>query len=108
MKHESRDEWANSGFGLYMVNEICKHLNGSFCIISYGNYILIDNHGIKYGETEFKGTAIGMRVPSKISNAQKIISKISAQGEMQARTIRNAFKNASMPSKGLMSELTIE
>ena len=108
MKHESRDEWANSGFGLYMVNEICKHLNGSFCIISYGNYILIDNHEIKYGETEFKGTAIGMRVPSKISNAQKIISKISAQGEMQARTIRNAFKNASMPSKGLMSELTIE
>ena len=109
MKQESRDEWANSGFGLYMVNEICKHLNGSFCIISYENYILIDNHGIKYGETKFKGTAIRMRVPSKkISNAQKIISQIAAQGEMQARTIRNAFKNASMPSKGLMSELTIE
>lgn len=109
MKQKSHDEWANSGFGLYMVNEICKHLNGSFCIISYGNYILIDNHGIKYGETNFKGTAIRMRIPSKnISNAQTIISQIAKQGEMEARTIRNAFKNASMPSKGLMSELNIE
>ena len=108
-KQKSRDEWANSGFGLYMVNEICKHLNGSFCIISYGNYMLIDNHGIKYGETNFKGTAIRMRVPSKkISNAQTIISQIATQGELEAKTIRNAFKNASMPSKGLMSELNIE
>ena len=109
MKQKSNDEWANSGFGLYMVNEICKHLNGSFCIISYGNYMLIDNHGIKYGETNFKGTAIRMRVPSKkISNAQTIISQIATQGELEAKTIRNAFKNASMPSKGLMSELNIE
>ena len=109
MKQKSSDEWANSGFGLYMVNEICKHLNGSFCIISYGNYMLIDNHGIKYGVTNFRGTAIRMRVPSKkISNAQTIISQIATQGEMEAKTIRNAFKKASMPSKGLMSELNIE
>ena len=109
MKQKSCNEWANSGFGLYMVNEICKHLNGSFCIVSYGNYMLIDNHGIRYGETNYKGTAIRMRVPSKnILNAQTIISKIAKQGEMEAKTIRNAFKNASMPSKGLMSELNIE
>ena len=108
MKQKSHDEWANSGFGLYMVNEICKYLNGSFCIISYGNYMLIDNHGIKYGETNFKGTAIRMRVPSShVSNAQEIISQIARQGEMEASTIRNAFKNASMPSKGLMSELNM-
>lgn len=92
-----------------MVNEICKHLNGSFCIISYGIYILIDNHGIKCGETNFRGTAIRMQVPSKkISSAQTIISQIATQGEMEARTIRNAFKNASMPSKGFMSELNID
>lgn len=71
--------------------------------------MLIDNHGIRYGETNYKGTAIRMRVPSKnILNAQTIISKIAKQGEMEAKTIRNAFKNASMPSKGLMSELNIE
>lgn len=108
-KQRSRDEWANSGFGLYMVNEICKYLNGSFCIISYGNYMLIDNHGIKYGETNFHGTAIRIRVPSKkISNAQEIISRIASQGEAEAKTIRNAFKYASMPSKGLMIDLNIK
>lgn len=107
-KQKSHDEWANSGFGLYMVSSICKKLNGSFCIISYGDYMLIDNHGIKYGETNFQGTAIRIRVPSKrISNAQNIISQIAAQGEMEAKTIRNAFKSASTPSKGLMSELNI-
>ena len=91
-----------------MVSEICKHLNGSFCLISYGNYLLIDNHGIKEGETLFKGTAIRMRVPSKkIENAQSIITQISRQGENEAKTIRNAFKTASIPSKGLMEDLQI-
>ena len=108
-KQKSSDEWANSGFGLYMVSEICKHLNGSFCIISYGNYMLIDNHGIKTGETSFHGTAIRMRVPSKkISSAQSIISTIASQGEAEAKTIRSAFKTASTPSKGLMAELNIK
>nr|WP_288294797.1 ATP-binding protein [uncultured Granulicatella sp.] len=107
-KQNSKDSWANSGFGLYMVSEICKHLNGSFCLISYGNYLLIDNHGITEGETLFKGTAIRMRVPSKkIENAQSIITQISLQGESEAKTIRNAFKTASIPSKGLMEELQI-
>lgn len=109
MKQKNNDEWANSGFGLYMVSEICSHLNGSFCIISYDDYVLIDNHGIKSGKTSFEGTAIRMRVPSKkIESAQAIISQISMQGEDEAKTIRNAFKTASTPSKGLMHDLNIE
>ena len=92
-----------------MVSEICKYLNGSFCIISYGNYILIDNHGVQAGETSFHGTAIRMRVPTKrISSAKEIISIIAAQGESEAKTIRNAFKTASIPSKGLMTQLNIK
>ena len=107
-KQRNNDEWANSGFGMYMVSEICRHLNGSFCMISYGNYLLIDNHGVSEGETSYAGTAIRMRVPSKrISNAQEIISRIASQGENEAKTIRNAFKHASTPSKGLMDELNI-
>lgn len=107
-KQRNRDEWVNSGFGLYMVSEICKHLNGSFCIISYENYMQIDNHGVKTGETSFHGTAIRMRVPSKqIKDAQNIISIISHKGESEAKTIRNAFKKASTPSKGLMEQLNI-
>lgn len=109
LKQKSSDEWANSGFGLYMVSEICRHLNGSFCIISYENYMLIDNHGVTTGGTSFKGTAIRMRVPSKkIASAQKIISEIASRGEAEAKTIRNAFKTASTPSRGLMEELNIQ
>ena len=108
-KQRSNDAWANSGFGLYMVSEICKLLNGSFCLISYNNFLLIDNHGVKAGETSFHGTAIRMRVPSKkISSAQDIISTIARNGEAEARTIRNAFKTASTPSKGLIAELNIK
>ncbi len=88
MKQRNRDEWANSGFGLYMVSEICKHLNGSFCIISYGDYMLIDNHGAKFGEIIFRGTAIRIRVPTKkISSAQNIISQIATKGEVEAKAI---------------------
>ncbi len=75
----------------------------------YEDYLLIDNHGVKSGNTSFKGTAIRMRVPSKrIANAQSIISKIASQGETEAKTIRNAFKSASIPSKGLMKDLNIQ
>lgn len=103
MKQKSDDMWTNSGFGLFKVSEICKHLNGSFCLVSYGSYILIDNHGINTGSTYFKGTAIRIRVPcDKISNAHDIISMIASRGEEQSKNIRNAFKKASSPSKGLI------
>ena len=109
MKQRSKDEWANSGFGLYMVSEICKYLKGSFCIISYDDYLMIDGDGIHSGKTSFEGTAIRIRIPSKeIDSAQSIISRIAAQGETEAKTIRNAFKVASTPSKGLMDELNIK
>lgn len=100
------DVWENSGFGLYMVSEICKYLNGRFCIASYGNYIVIDKDGVYKGETSYKGTAINIRLPIKeIDNAQDIIDLIATHGEKQARTIRNAFKHASKPSRGLIGRL---
>lgn len=101
MKQRSHDEWANSGFGLYMVNEICKHLNGSFCIISYGNYMLIDNHGIKYGETNFKGTAIRMRVPSK---KYQVLKKLFHRLPIKVKWKQELLE---MPSKMLLFHLKV-
>ena len=81
-----------------MVSEICKKLNGSFCIISGENYLLVDNQGTE--------TAIRICISSKeISNAQKIISEICSQGENEAKTMRTAFQTASTPSKGLIEHL---
>lgn len=52
IKQKSNDIWTNLGFGLFMVSEICKHLNGSFCLISHDNYILIDNQGVNTQEIQ--------------------------------------------------------
>lgn len=108
-KQKSDDVWANSGFGLYMVSQICRKLNGSFTMISYDDFIHLDNHGLRKGKTSFHGTAIRIRVPSKrIQNAQEIIREINVQGEAEAKLIRNAFKQSSRPSKGLMDRLNFE
>lgn len=103
----SSDPWANSGFGLYMVSEICKELKGSFCLASGEKYINIYSDGkIRLGNTAFQGTAVKMMISTEsLKRSQDIINKISSQGEAQAKTIRNAFKKASIPSRGLMDSL---
>ena len=105
--NKSDDPWANSGFGLYMVSEICRELAGSFCLASSSKYINSYSDGkIRIGDTAFQGTAVKITInTSQISNSKAIIEKIAKQGEEQAKTIRNAFKKASMPSRGLINDL---
>lgn len=88
-----------------MVSEICKKLNGSFCIASGNSYLYIYPSGkMKCGETHIDGTAIKMEFSTEQLNSEKeIIAEIASFGELQARTIKNAFQKASTPSKGLIS-----
>ena len=54
-------------------------------------------------KTNFNGTALGIRVNTeKIHSDQEIIDRARKQGEETAKTIKNAFKEASVPSKGLI------
>lgn len=102
------DRWANSGYGLYMASEICKYLHGSFLLMSYGNYIMVKDNKTDIGETLFEGTAIRMVIPTdNIKNAKDIIGHIANKGESESKKIKNAFKKASVPSRGLMDELKI-
>ena len=104
-KQRNDDVWANSGFGLYVVNQVCTRLNGVFSLISYDDYIQLSNNDVNHGKTSFHGTAIGLKVPtSQIQNAKLIISEIALQGEKEAEELHNAFKKASMPSKGLIEK----
>lgn len=104
-KIKSDDIWANSGYGLYMVSEICKFLNGEFIIISTGDYVMINNNGINTGKAAFNGTAITLKVSSeKIKNAQEIIKRISNEGLKEASSNDNAFKNISKSSGGLIDK----
>lgn len=51
---------------------------------------------------------LGLRCRDNIDDAGNIISKIASEGEKQSKSIRNAFKKASIPSKGLIDEIGIE
>lgn len=115
----SQNPWANSGFGLFMISEISRLLQGSFTLLSEEDYVHVDAGGTRFGKACFHGTALRLSLPVEkkqvtgryalpVGSAQRLISQALASGEAQAKTIRNAFKKASLPSRGLMSELGIE
>jgi len=103
-QNRSTDIWANSGFRLYMVSEICRKLQGLFWLASGKKYLRMKSSGEPIiGDTYTSGTAIGMVFSTQdLKSSKEIIREIASLGKSQARTIRNAFKKASMPSKGLV------
>lgn len=103
-QNRSSDMWSNSGFGLYMVSEICRKLQGLFWLASGEKFVCINSSGEQtIGDTYISGTAIRMTFSThNLKSSKNIIQEIARLGEQQARTIRNAFKKASVPSKGLV------
>lgn len=89
-----------------MVSEICKELGGNFCIASGGKCIYVTDKGIETIDTYLDGTTVKMTFPTdKLKSSHDIIREIAGRGEHEARAIKNAFKKASHPSKGLILEL---
>ena len=103
----AEDPWANSGFGLYMISEICRELNGSFCLASGNSYINILSDGkTESGKTMFAGTAVKIMISTDyLGKGRDVIRKIASHGEVQAKLILNAFKKASVPSKGFIDDM---
>ncbi len=100
---KSSDTWANSGYGLFMISEICKATGGWFTFVSGNNCLRVYPNNNRMCTTHFNGTALGIRVkPSNIIDFQSIIDVTRKQGEETAKKIKNAFKTASVPSKGLL------
>ncbi len=94
--------WVNSGFGLYMISEICKQTDGWLTLVSGDECMRVFPNIDSIYRAHFKGTALGIRIkPSRIDKYQSIIERINKLGEETARGIENAFKEASLPSKGL-------
>ena len=85
---DPNDEWANSGFGLYMTNRICSN-GGNFTIIS-------GKHGYTNSETgssfsaNFQGTAI--RLIINTSNLDSLRKKLAIYRK-EARKIKSEFSN---------------
>ena len=54
-------------------------------------------------KAHYSGTALGIRVnTSRITKYQTIIDDAMVRGMSEAKTIKNAFREASIPSKGLL------
>lgn len=99
----NNDVWANSGYGLFMISEICKLSDGWLTFVSGDDCMRIYPNGSNSYGAHFNGTALGIRVkPSKIEKCQSVIDTAREHGEEIAKSIKNAFKEASIPSKGLI------
>lgn len=101
--NKSSDTWANSGYGLFMISEICKLTTGRFTLVSGDDCLRVfSNAAGSYG-VHFNGTALGIRIgTTNIGKCQTIIDNARSNGEETAKTIKNAFKEASVPSRGLI------
>lgn len=101
-RRKSSSNWANSGFGLYMVKEICKEMDGSFLIASGEDYLREDSKGSKSGKTNITGTAIKITVDTnKILNSKELINTIVQRGQEEAKAMNEGFHRASKPSRGI-------
>ena len=103
--HEKSDPsgWRNSGFGLYVLSELCQRLSGSFCIVSGGNYLIKESGLEKTGRTALKGTAVKIKIAThEFNNFKSLNAAIIQDGQKISSKNKMAFKKASHPSRGLM------
>jgi len=86
MRKQEDTIWQNSGYGLYVTSEICQ-VGGDFLICSGEDAVIIKNNKHAVKETNFKGTAIRMRL--KVSRIDSInddlIDDIVRRGEQIAK-----------------------
>lgn len=103
MRKQEDSIWRNSGYGLYVTSEICQ-FGGDFLICSGANAVLFKNNQYDVKNTNFKGTAIRMRL--RVSRINKIddnfIVEIVKKGESIARensgrSVISASKVSRMP-----------
>lgn len=95
------DFWRNSGYGLYVLNELAPLYGGSFLLCSGGIAKYRTPTTTKYFTTMYQGTAIAFRIKTNTDNDfKKIRSQIIERGEKQARNIDGSIKRASKSSGG--------
>lgn len=65
-RRQPKGPWANSGFGLYMTNRICRN-GGTFFIASGDTGILLTSRGEgkRVFPAQFNGTAVRMVIRTK-------------------------------------------
>ena len=88
---DKNDPWQNSGFGLYMINRICR-LGGSFLICSGNHGIKLNEQGKEHFELghNFKGTVVRIILnTSKLTELGTMLSTFRDEGTEIAKEIKN-------------------
>ena len=98
---DPNDDWANSGYGLYMLSGLCRD-TGSFLIGSGHAALLMDTHRHRPVRSYFGGTVLSLRIALKeAAFADKLMQKLREEGEKHAREIKGAIITPSAASQFL-------
>jgi hypothetical protein len=87
---DTNNPWHNSGFGLYMINRICR-LGGSFLICSGEHGIKLDENGKEHIDLPHlcRGTAVRMVLNTgKLTELNSMLTKFRNDGYEIARQIK--------------------
>ncbi|MDO6515519.1 hypothetical protein [Neptuniibacter sp. 2_MG-2023] len=87
---DTEDPWHNSGFGLYMINRICR-LGGSFIVCSGDHAIKLDVNGKEHIDLPHlcRGTAVRMVLnTSRLTALSNMLAKFRDEGYEVAKQIK--------------------
>ena len=108
-KIDRDDPWHNSGFGLYMINRICR-LGGSFLICSGDHAIKLDENGKQHMNLghHCRGAAVRMVLnTSRLTELSSMLAKFRDEGYEIAKEIRGVgMYTASAASQMLSRDFT--
>ena len=93
-----KDDWKNSGYGLYMTTRICR-LGGDFFIGSYDSGILLHTGRKKYLKLSHNGTLLRLTIkPSQATNLRSRLLQFSNEGKVIASQIQGTVLTPSSAS----------
>jgi hypothetical protein len=96
------DDWANSGYGLFMTSQICSR-GGSFALCSGSRGIILSGEGEKTLDVGFVGTAIRMCIyVPEVQGLNKALAELSARGK------KLTGKDIPHPSRASMSSRMVQ
>lgn len=104
-KPTRNDEWANSGYGLFMTSQLCAR-GGSFMICSGDAALLLERDEETVLPARFAGTALrlGIYVP-EIGNLNEMLSAFNKRGEeIAGQNVPAARPSASKSSRMLSND----
>lgn len=101
---DKNNPWHNSGFGLYMINRICR-LGGSFLICSGNHAIKLDENGKEHIDIghHYNGTIVRMVLNTgRLTALAEMLNKFKLEGYEVAKEIKGVgFYEASAASQML-------